>query len=119
MAERSQYYDELYPFETFDMDTKEKEIHYIHPYRKNLSLHDPIKINDDEYLAEVTCGLYKSELCIINVKTETSRLFRLKDFGYEITGLYQVNDDEYCFIVKCQNNSRVFCYFTKDMLESQ
>ena len=113
------YYDELYPFETFDTDTQEKEIHYIYPYRKNLSLHDPIKINDDEYLAEVTCGLYKSELCIVNVKTNTSRLFRLKDFGYEITWLFQVNENEYCFIVCCQNKSTVLCYFTKDILESQ
>ena len=101
------------------MDTKEKEIHYIYPYRKNFSISDFVRINDDEYLAVNRCGLYKSELCIVNVKTNTSRLFRLKDFGYEITWLFQVDEHEYCFIVCCQNNSTVLCYFTRDMLESQ
>ena len=110
------HYQGLYPFSVFTNDTKEKEVHCVTEYNDNFYPADNVQINDDEYLVINRCKRLVSELCIINLKTETSRLFRLKDFGYEITGLYQVDDDEYCFIVKCQDNSRVFCYFSSDML---
>jgi hypothetical protein len=110
----------LYPFYVFNTELGEKEVHLISKYKEHFHINDNyVRIGDNEYLTVNRCGLYKSELCILNMNTNISRFFCLKDFGYEITGLYQVNDDEYCFIVKCQNNSRVFCYFTKDMLESQ
>ena len=110
----------MYPFVVFNPESGQKEIHLISKYKDRFHIDDyPVKINDDEYLAVNRCGLYKSELCIVNVKTNTSRLFRLKDFGYEITWLFQVDEHEYCFIVCCQNKSTVLCYFTKDILESR
>jgi len=114
------YDDNLYPFYVFNTELGEKEVHLISKYKEHFHINDNyVRISDNEYLTVNRCGLYKSELCIVNVKTETSRLFRLKDFGYEITGLFQVDEDEYCFIVCCQNKSTVLCYFTRDILESQ
>lgn len=113
------YYEGRYPFAIFSPATGEKEVHCITKYNDFFYPNENVIINDVEYLVVNRCKRLVSELCIINIETDTSRLFCLKDFGYEITGLYQVNDDEYCFIVKCQDNSRIFCYFTKDMLESK
>ena len=113
------YPEGLYPFVIFNPVKGENELYSISKYKNDLYPEDYVRINEDEYLVVNRCRRLISELFIVNIKTNSSRLFRLKDFGYEITGLYRIGNDEYCFIVKCRDSSRVFCYFTKDMFESQ
>lgn len=114
--------DNLYPITIFNLDTGQKELYYVEGYNNYfycLPEYAKVKIEEGQYLTVNRCKRLVSELCILDFKTNSSRLFRLKDFNYEITGLYQVDEYEYCFIVCCQNKSTVLCYFTKDILESQ
>ena len=61
----------------------------------------------------------KNEININGSELDKKKIQNIEQFLNVPNCFFQVDEDEYCFIVCCQNKSTVLCYFTKDILESQ
>ena len=58
---------------------------------------------------------YLSEIHLLDLENKSSTLLFLKNFNHQITGIYRINNGEFCFSIHADDGYVTFCYFTLDI----
>lgn len=92
---------------------------------ETLSIAPDVKYDDIRYINEINentlIGIHRkkrkvSEIYAFDFEENKAKVVALKDFPFEIWGLFKIPDDSYCFVLNTDNEETVFCYF--DYLET-